>query len=262
MRNTEILTSNGVNLEASLELFGEQSFYDETMQDYLNGVDKKVSDIKKYKELGDMVNYAILVHSLKSDAKYLGFTRLAEIAYDHELQSKANNLYYITEHFDELMDECTRITDIAREYMGETKTASSETASKEEQVNDKTILVVDDSTIIRNFIEKIFDKSFNVINASDGAEAINIINMNKYDIIGVLLDLNMPNVDGFAVLEYFKESNLFSKIAVSIITGEDTKETITKAFAYPIVDVLTKPFNERDIKRIVEKTINFNSSES
>lgn len=260
MRNTEILTSNGVNLAASLELFGELSFYDETMQDYLNGVGAKVNDIKKYKEAGDMPNYAILVHSLKSDAKYLGFTRLAELAYDHELQSKDNNLYYVTEHFDELMAECNRITNVARKYMGEEQEDSTEIVAKEESIKEKTILVVDDSTIIRNFIEKIFDKTFNVINASDGAEAINIITMNQYNIIGVLLDLNMPNVDGFAVLEYFKENNLFSKMAVSIITGEDTKEAITKAFTYPIVDVLTKPFNERDIKRIVDKTIEFNTN--
>ncbi|MGM9834522.1 MAG: response regulator [Bacilli bacterium] len=259
MRNTEILISNGVNLASSLELFGELSLYDETMQDYLNGVDKKVADIKRFKEVGDMPDYAILVHSLKSDAKYLGFTRLAEIAYNHEMQSKDNNLYYVTEHFDELINECTRITNVAKEYMNTGISATSEEQTNE-VVKEKTILVVDDSTIIRNFIEKIFDKTFNVINASDGAEAINIIAMNQHSIIGVLLDLNMPNVDGFAVLEYFKENNLFSKMAVSIITGEDTKEAITKAFTYPIVDVLTKPFNERDIKRIVDKTIEFNTN--
>ena len=68
----------------------------------------------------------------------------------------------------------------------------------------------------------------------------------------------MPNVNGFEVLEYFKKNDLFKKIPISIITGVDDKESIDKAFKYPIVDILLKPFNERDVKRILEKTINSN----
>ncbi len=74
----------------------------------------------------------------------------------------------------------------------------------------------------------------------------------------MLLDLNMPNVNGIEVLEYFKNNSLFNKIPVSIITGEDSNDEIEKALAYPVIEVLTKPFNERDIKRVVEKTINSN----
>lgn len=258
MKNTSLLISNGVNLQSSLELFGDLQAYEDTMRDFLEGIDNKIAEIKKYKETGNMADYAILVHSLKSDAKYLGFTKLAELAYNHEIESKNNNLYYITDYYDELINECNRMINLTKQYLGE----SFETVQPKSNsvVKDKTILVVDDSSIIRNFIEKIFDKTFNVVNAVDGAEAINIINSSSDKIIGVLLDLNMPNVDGFAVLDYFKTNNLFNKIAVSIITGEDSKETINRAFTYPIVDVLTKPFNERDIKRIVDKTIEFNQN--
>ena len=74
-------------------------------------------------------------------------------------------------------------------------------------------------------------------------------------VLGVLLDLNMPNVNGFQVLEFFRENDLFSKIPVSIITGVGSDELVAKAYEYPIVDVLRKPFNERDIKLIVEETV-------
>ena len=261
MKDTNLLTNNGVNLQASLELFGDMEIYEETLQDFLDGVGHKVDSIKRFKENGDMANYAILVHSLKSDARYLGFTKLAELAYDHELQSKANNLYNVTDHFDELMQETQRIVALVKQYMnGETaqvQTPAENIAAPVVEDNKKTILVVDDSTIIRNFIEKIFNETFKVVNAGDGGEAIDIINQGNEEIVGVLLDLNMPNVDGFAVLDYFKEHGLFTKFAVSIITGEDTKDAITRAFSYPIVDVVNKPFNERDIKRIVEKTIEY-----
>lgn len=256
MKNTNLLEANGVNVKGSLELLGDMETYDKILKDYIDGEKAKIEELTKYKEVGDMANYAILVHSLKSDAKYLGFTKLAEMAYEHELESKENNLYFVTDNFSKLVNECKRISNLVKQYLGEE--VDRETPKK--AVKDKAILVVDDSSIIRNFIEKIFDNEFNVINATDGEEAIDIINSSNENIIGILLDLNMPNVNGFEVLDYFKEHDLFRTLAVSIITGEDTKEAISKAFTYPIVDVLTKPFNERDVKRIVDKTIEYNNS--
>ena len=66
----------------------------------------------------------------------------------------------------------------------------------------------------------------------------------------------MPNVDGFAVLDYMDKNNLFDKVPVAIITGVDTKDDISKAFMYPIIDVINKPFNEKNIKKVIERMIN------
>ena len=86
----------------------------------------------------------------------------------------------------------------------------------------KTILVVDDSNIIRNFVKRIFSDKYNVGTAKDGEEAIQIIkaNQNNDFIEAILLDLNMPKVDGFAVLDYMMEKGLLLKIPVSIISGD------------------------------------------
>ena len=80
MNDVNILKNNGVNLEASLEYLGDMETYDETLKEFLDLVDGKLAELSKYKEAHDMENYAILVHSLKSDSKYLGFMDLAEIA--------------------------------------------------------------------------------------------------------------------------------------------------------------------------------------
>lgn len=249
MKDVNILKNNGVNVEKSLELFGDMETYDETLETFLNEINEKINSIKKYKEIADMANYAILVHSLKSDAKYFGFDKLAELSYNHELESKANHIYYIYDHFDELMEELDRILNIVRQYLGK------ETVKKEEVVvnKDKTILVVDDSEVISTFIKKLFNNEYNVVLAKDGMEAIN--NLDNESIVGMLLDLNMPNVNGFVVLEYMSKNNLFNKIPVSIITGVGNDDIVKKTFEYPIVDVLRKPFNERDIRKVVEKTI-------
>ncbi len=255
MKDVNLLISNGVNIEKSLELFGDMETYNDTLHDFLNEVEGKLAKIKSCKEISDMANYAILVHSLKSDAKYFGFEKLAELAYNHEMESKANNMYYVTDHFDELMTEANRIVALVKQYLGITS-GSSSTVVKPLVIKDKTILVVDDSNVVRNFVYKIFHDEYDVLIANDGKEALDIIRSNVDDkIVGVLLDLNMPNVDGFQVLDYFKQANLFARIPVAIITGEGTQENVQRAYQYPIVDMLQKPFNEVNVKNIVDKLI-------
>ena len=254
MNDVNTLLNNGIDVSKSLELFGDMQTYKETLGEFLDSIDKKIADIKKYKEASDMSNYAILVHSLKSDSKYLGFTTLAELSYKHELESKANNIGFVYDNYDELMKEAYRIIEVTSTYMGRTFKKLNLTPTVH---SDKKILVVDDSNIIRIFIQKIFNDMYEVVMANDGEEALRIIEADTDNkIVGMLLDLNMPNVDGFTVLEYFEMNSLFVKLPVSIITGEADIEMINRAKAYPIVDVLYKPFNERDIKLVVEKTIN------
>lgn len=258
MKDVNLLISNGVDVKKSLELFGEMDMYDATMGDFLESVYAKLNRLDNFKKIGDMPNYAIEVHSLKSDARYLGFTKLAELAYAHELKSKDNDKLFVNNNYDELIVEAKRIIDLSKMYLEgvqapkETKIESSAFV----EIKEQSILVVDDSDIIRKFIERIFNTDYNVIVANDGEEALNIIKAdNDNNIMCMLLDLNMPKVDGFEVLEYFKTNNLFSKIPVSIITGDDSKDKIDRAFTYPIIDMIVKPFNEDNVKRVVEKTM-------
>ena len=258
MRDVNLLINNGVNIEKSLELFGDMDTYDKTLEDFLDVVDTKLANLKKFRETADMSNYAIEVHALKTDARYLGFVALADMSYQFELKSKANDIMYIYDNYHTLLNEANRMIKLSKQYLGR--------EVKEDIVSDMTgvpkdeaILVVDDSNLVANFIKKIFNDRYDVYIASDGAKAIEIINgENSSKIKGCLLDLNMPNVNGFEVLEYFKNNNLFVRIPVSIITGNDTKDSVENAFNYPIVDLLSKPFNERDVKRIIEKTISYN----
>lgn len=120
----------------------------------------------------------------------------------------------------------------------------------------KKILVADDSKIISNIVNRAFNGEYEVVIAYNGREAIDIIKNNVDDsIVGILLDLNMPEVDGFAVLDYFKENNLFKRIPVCIITGDVQKDRIDRAFNYDIVDVLAKPFTFDNVREEVEKLI-------
>lgn len=250
MKNVEFLKQNNVNVDKSLELFGDIETYNETLETFLAEVETKLDSIKKYKEIADMANYAILVHSLKSDAKYFGFELLAELSYKHELESKANNIYFVYDNFDSLMNEANRIINVVKLYFGKEVKIKQEVTS----IKDKAILVVDDSEVISGFVKKIFNDEYEVITAKDGLEAINIINTNN-KLVAMLLDLNMPNVDGFQVLNYLNNNNLFAKLPVSIITGVGDDFIVNQAFMFPIKDVLRKPFNERDVRNVLNKMI-------
>ena len=280
MKSQEFLIQNGVDVAKSLELFGDMEMYNESLGDFMAEISGKLFKIKQFKEMGDMENYSILVHSLKSDAKYFGFTTLAELAYEHELRSKENNIVFVNENYDILMQEANKIVIMVKEYLGTPEAASaapvvpsapkveanpitmtdqiplSQVVSTIDTSKGKTILVVDDSPVIKNFIQSKFTGRYNVLTAGDGKEAIEIMQRN-HNLAAMLLDLNMPNVDGFEVLEYMKNQDLFTHISVAVVTGNDSRELDEKAFSYPIVDILKKPFNETSIRNIVERTINF-----
>lgn len=256
MKDVNLLIQNGIDVNKSLELFGDIEIYNETLEDFLNTGVQKIEELKHYKEVSDLTNYSIEVHSLKSDARYLGFTHLAELAYNHEMKSKERDMMYVYNNFNELMVEADRVINIVKTYLGKNLEDTKTFAEPVVNGTKKKILVVDDSNLVRTLLTRIFNNEFEVLTASDGNEALEQIAINP-DLYGMLLDLNMPNVNGFVVLDYFQKQNLFSKIPVAIITGDDTKETVEKAFTYTIVDVLNKPFNERDIKRVVTAMINF-----
>lgn len=266
MRDIKFLEDNGVDIKKSLELFGDSNTYNETIGEFLVGIHTKINQLIKFLNGKDMANYAIYVHSMKSDAKYFGFTKLADMAYEHEMKSKEGDFSYISTHINDLINETNKAILLIQDYMNGNDSNNNEVredvAPAQEEVlgevyDKKTILVVDDSNIIRNFVKRIFSDRYNVGTAENGEEAINIIkaNMNNDFIETILLDLNMPKVDGFAVLDFMKENNLLKKMPVSIISGDSSKDTIDRAYTYQIVDMLEKPFNDQSVKMVIEKTL-------
>ena len=290
MKDVNFLKSRNVDVDKALELFGDMDTYNETIKEFQSSLPEKVDFIKKYFEEKDMPNYAIYVHSLKSDCKYFGFMDLAQLAYDHELKSKANDYAYVSEHYAELMNKTNEIKALVDEYLSDDVSVPVEPTPAAQPVevmedvptvpvtpsainmaaeasstpivdNDvKYIMVADDSEVVRLFVKKIFNGEYEILSAKDGEEALNLLKQySSNSIKALLLDLNMPKVDGFAVLDYLKENNLFNTIPTTVISGDSSSDAINKAFTYPIVDMLNKPFSEDKIKQAVLKTISFGS---
>lgn len=241
MEKVDLLVNNNVDVKGSLEFWGDMDSYNENLKEFKDSLKEKLSSLEYYKNAKDCANYAILAHSMKSEAKYLGFMNEAEVFLAHELKGKENDLGYIENNYQNLVNTVNKIINLLDKYFSDDE--------------KKLILIADDSNIILNFLEKSIHDEFSILKARNGREAIDIIKNNN--LYAILLDLNMPSLNGFEVLNYLKEQNLMDKIPVVIITGDDTEETIKKAFNYGVLDVLNKPFTEDNIQRVLTSIKNF-----
>ncbi len=133
-----------------------------------------------------------------------------------------------------------------REKIRRVRTDRSEDMS--ENATRQQILIVDDEEINRTILSLMFDDDFDIVEAPNGVEAIEAIEKNN-DIALILLDVIMPVMDGFGVLDYMKEKELLAKIPVILITSMTPQESEEKAYEYGIADVMHKPFDSAIIKR-------------
>ena len=113
----EYLSKNGIDYEKGAELLGDLTTYGDMLVDWVNKWKIDFEKMKNQKDNHDMENYAISAHSLKSDSKYFGFSKLAELSYNHEIKSKENNEEYINNNFDELNKEFLRINSVVKNYL-------------------------------------------------------------------------------------------------------------------------------------------------
>ena len=112
----EFLKEYGIDIDKSLELLGDIETYNEILEDFYSELDDKLNNLEEYKNNDDMENYSILVHALKGECKYLGFNELADICYTHQLKSEENDTKYITDSFEELVEEVKKNKNIVEKY--------------------------------------------------------------------------------------------------------------------------------------------------
>src|SRR5699024_4275122 len=120
--------------------------YNENLKDFKDSLKEKLSSLEYYKNAKDCANYAILAHSMKSEAKYLGFMNEAEVFLAHELKGKENDLGYIENNYQNLVNTVNKIINLLDKYFSDDE--------------KKLILIADDSNIILNFLEKSIHDEF------------------------------------------------------------------------------------------------------
>lgn len=116
------------------------------------------------------------------------------------------------------------------------------------------ILITDDSEMNRAILAEMLGDKYHIIEAENGRAAIDIIEKNK-DIDLLLLDINMPEVDGFTVLQTMNEKHWIDKIPVVMISSESSVSIVEKAYDLGATDYISRPFDMAIVRRRVENTI-------
>ncbi len=110
------LKQNGVDIEKGIANMMDLETYEEILNDFYDNLPSEIEKIDNYKKINDMPNYAILVHAMKSNARSFGFNELGEIAYAHEMASKAGDVSYVETHYNELMGAIKKVQMIIQNY--------------------------------------------------------------------------------------------------------------------------------------------------
>lgn len=117
------------------------------------------------------------------------------------------------------------------------------------------ILLVDDSRMNRHLLMNILSDSYEIIEATDGKQALDILDKKKGEIALMLLDIVMPVMDGFEVLSRMASNHLIEDIPVIMISSEDASDTVRKAFSYGVSDYISRPYDAKVVFKRVYNTI-------
>ncbi len=116
------------------------------------------------------------------------------------------------------------------------------------------VLVVDDVKINREMLAEMLQEEYDIEQAEGGMKALKILKERYEEFVVVLLDLMMPEVDGFAVLEVMRNQKWIEKTPVIIISGENSKEAEKRSLGLGASDFIRKPFDNYLVKRRVKNT--------
>ena len=125
----------------------------------------------------------------------------------------------------------------------------------------QNILIVDDSKFNRDILKEILGEKYNYLEAENGNQAIQMIGEN----IGIdlmLLDINMPQMNGFEVLKIMKRSQCIEETPVIMISSEESVDTMREAYEMGITDYITRPFDSVIVKKRVQNTLSLYANQN
>lgn len=157
---------------------------------------------------------------------------------------------------DEAIAKADQLMYKAKDHKAQVITECDKTIFKKEKIQNKPrILIVDDSEFNRAILKEILEETYEIIEADGGNEALHKIDEYGMKNSLVLLDIIMPEKDGFEVLKYMEEERLISDIPVIIISSEDSANYIRRAYEMGVSDYINRPFDANIVYQRVSNTV-------
>ena len=124
-----------------------------------------------------------------------------------------------------------------------------------QSVNKLKILIVDDSELNRELLASMLEDEYEIYQVENGKKAIDILEKSREEFKLVLLDMNMPVMDGYEALSIMKRRKWLDRLPVIVISAEIGGESVRKAYELGASDYFVRPFNESIVSRRVRNTI-------
>lgn len=125
----------------------------------------------------------------------------------------------------------------------------------EETKNKPRIMIVDDSEFNRAILSEILQEDYEIVEAESGREALHKLGEYGLGISLVLLDIIMPEMDGFEVLKHMTEEHWISNVPVIMISSEDSENYIRRAYEMGVTDYINRPFDANIVYQRVSNTV-------
>ena len=117
------------------------------------------------------------------------------------------------------------------------------------------ILIVDDAPINRMLLSDMLSETYDIVEAENGREAVAILEQRAQEFALVLLDIIMPELDGFGVLAYMNKNHWINDLPVIIISSETVPSIIRRAYELGVSDFMGRPFDTEIVRQRVNNTI-------
>jgi len=124
-----------------------------------------------------------------------------------------------------------------------------------DKIEKKKILLVDDDEIQHEIVENMLHDEYEIFKAKSGSEALKFLYNNSVVINLVLLDILMPEIDGWEVFNRMRALSLLKKAPIAFITSINEPEEEKRAFVMGAADFIKKPYEEEDLKNRIKKIL-------
>lgn len=230
--------------------FSSCTSYNDAMNQYI--------DDRVYEKNRDMLRMALSFNSLFSR---LEKTERFNIHYRSKNDSEVHFMY---SHFGRVMEDgrlsqiiiglANEDLDIRRNNIDMFNNALPSNVVK------RKVLIVEDNEINREILKETLEDDYDVLEAVNGEEGLNILSQYYKDISLILLDVVMPVCDGFEFLSRQKSDSLLASVPVIVTTGNNSQEDELKCLGLGAVDFITKPYNARIVKSRIDSVIKLRES--
>lgn len=227
-----------VDFKLGTAQMGSLPAYNKILKIYLDSSKEKVGELLNWFE-NDKERFVIEIHGLKSASAAVGATKLSTLAAEMEQQGKAGEFSEIEGSLPFFIKLAEVAFDEIVAFLGRGEELSTEKESTES--DKKHIMIVDDNPVNLELAESVLAVNYRLTKIESGEKLLECLEKSLPDMI--LLDINMPGMDGYETLKAVNKQDRWRNIPVIFLTGQNDIQSEREGFRLGAKDFITKPFD-------------------